>query len=205
MNFDKKMLKKILIVITIAILLFTIYKIVTTYSLLQSQMNGTVEQSIAKWNIELNKVDITNGISKQIEIKDFSFVQDSNVKEGKIAPGVCGMIDLTIDPKDTDVSVIYDITLGDIADQPISIESIEIISGTSDLVKTGENTYTGIMSLSNINNNTAKTTIRITVLWANDDNNNENDTKIGTQSGYTLDVPIEFSARQYLGETITEY
>ena len=141
-----------------------------------------MQQSIGKWNIELNKQDITNGIVRQIIIDDFSFVEDTNVKEGKIAPGISGMIDLTIDPKDTDVSILYSITLGDIGNLPISIEAIEIIEGTGDLVKIDENTYSGIMSLSSINNNVAKVKVRITVLWENDELNNERDTLIGTQN-----------------------
>ena len=75
----------------------------------------------------------------------------------------------------------YSLTLGDIGELPISIENIEIIEGNGQLFNTSENTYTGIMSLENINNKTAKVKIRITVLWENNEENNERDTLIGTQ------------------------
>lgn len=205
MKFDKRLLKKALAIITTLMFIVSLYQIHSTYSLLQSEVIGNVEHKIAKWNIELNNTDITNGTSQEIIIRDFTFVVDSNVKEGKIAPGVYGMIDLTIDPKDTDVSVRYDITLGDIQDLPISINDIEIVDGNGTLIKTDKDTYTGIMKLDKIKNNTAKVTVRITVAWENREENNEKDTEIGTQSGYTLDIPINVKAVQYLGEQITEY
>jgi len=205
MSLDKKFLKKSLIIITLILLSITIYQIVRTYSLLQSEVSGVANQAIAKWNIELNGEDITNGRTEEIEITDFEFIADSNVKEGKIAPGVYGMIDVTLDPKDTDVSARYDITLGDVGQQPITIESIEIVDGTGTLTKTAANTYTGVMNLNKIKNNTAKVTIRVTVLWANDESKNDEDTKIGTQSGYTLNVPLDVTVTQYLGEEIEEY
>ena len=197
MKINRRRLKVLLIFSAVAILLITIFQIISTYSLLQSRLSGTVQQSIGKWNIELNKQDITNGIVRQIIIDDFSFVEDTNVKEGKIAPGISGMIDLTIDPKDTDVSILYSITLGDIGNLPISIEAIEIIEGTGDLVKIDENTYSGIMSLSSINNNVAKVKVRITVLWENDELNNERDTLIGTQNRSNIRC-----ANNFFGKTI---
>lgn len=197
MKINRRRLKVLLIFSAVAILVITIFQIISTYSLLQSRLSGTVQQSIGKWNIELNKQDITNGIVRQIIIDDFSFVENTNVKKGKIAPGISGMIDLTIDPKDTDVSILYSITLGDIGNLPISIEAIEIIEGTGDLVKIDENTYSGIMSLSSINNNVAKVKVRITVLWENDELNNERDTLIGTQNRSNIRC-----ANNFFGKTI---
>lgn len=202
---NKKNIKKLFIILTLVFLIITIYKIVETYSLFQSESDATVELPIAKWNIELNETDITNGLSEEIIINDFSVVEDANVKEGKIAPGMYGMVDLTLDPIDTDVSVKYEITLGDIGDQPIRLQSVQLVSGNSTLIRTDEDKYTGIMNLQNIKNNTATVTIRITVLWENDENNNETDTLIGTELGHTLDIPISVDVIQYLGEEIVPY
>ena len=202
---SKKNVKKLFIILTLIVFSITIYKIIETYSLFESESDATVEIPIAKWNIELNETDITNGLTEEIIINDFTVVEDANVKEGKIAPGMLGMVDLTLDPKDTDVSIKYEITLGDIGDQPISLQSVQLISGSSTLIRTAEDKYTGIMNLQNIKNNTATVTVRITVLWENDENNNEADTVIGTQAGHTLDIPITLDAVQYLGEQIVPY
>ncbi len=205
MKFNIKTLKWLLILITIVMFIITIYQIVKTYALFESQADGQVELSIAKWNIELNENDITNGLTEEIIINEFSVVEDANVKEGKIAPGMYGMVDLELDPKDTDVSVKYVITLGDIEDQPISLESVQLVSGNSTLIRTDVDEYTGVMNLQDINNNTGKVKIRISVLWQNDESKNDIDTQIGTNTGYTLDIPIRVTVTQYLGETITPY
>ena len=205
MKFDKKIIKKSLIVLTMIMISITIYKIIQTYALFETNKTGLVNQKIAKWNIELNQTDITNGITQNIIIDNFQLTENNNVLSGKIAPGISGALDLTLDPKDTDVSIRYDLTLEDIGNQPIKISSIEMIEGTGTLLKTGENTYTGLMNLNNIKNSTSKVTVRITVYWENDESNNEKDTIIGMQYGLKLSVPITVSVKQYLGETIEEY
>ena len=87
----------------------------------------------------------------------------------------------------------------------MKLVSVEKIDGVGNLVKTAENTYSGIMNLSEITNKTVSTTIKIFVLWENDEANNESDTLIGTSNGYSLRVPIKISVSQYLGETLVEY
>ena len=205
MSFNKKTLKILLIIVTVIMFVLTIYQIIKTYALFQNEANAELEIPIAKWNIELNETDITNGLTEEIIINDFEVVKDVNVKEGKIAPGMYGMVDLTLDPKDTDVSVKYNITLADIGDQPISLVSVELIDGNSTLIRTAEDMYTGVMNLSNIKNDTAEVTVRISVLWENDESKNDIDTEIGMNKGHTLDIPITVQVVQYLGEQIVPY
>ena len=204
MRFDKKTFKKILIILTSIMFIITIYQIIRTYALFQTEKDVTIEIPIAKWNVELNGHDITDGYSQQIVITDFSVIADSNVKPGKIAPGMRGMVDLTIDPVDTDVSVRYDITLGDIGDQPIELLSVEIIEGEGELVCTDTDTFTGVIELDDIKNGDGEVTVRIAILWTNDEANNEIDTQIGTNFTRTLDIPIRLTASQYLGEEIED-
>ncbi len=142
MKFDKKILKKSLIILTIIMICVTIHRIVQTYALLETNKTGQLQPKIAKWNIELNETDITNGYTEDIVIDNFQLSQNNNVLAGKIAPGINGAVDLSLDPKDTDVSIRYDITLEDLGTQPIKISSIEMVEGTGTLVKTGENTMT---------------------------------------------------------------
>ena len=205
MKFDKKILKKSLIILTIIMICVTIHKIVQTYALFETNKSGQIEQAIAKWNIELNETDITNGLTEDIIIDNFQLSQNNNVLAGKNAPGISGAVELTLNPKDTDVSIRYDLTLEDLGEQPIKISSIEMIEGTGTLIRTGENTYTGLMNLDKIKNGTANVTVRINVYWENDESNNARDTLIGTQYGLKLRVPINVSVKQYLGENIEEY
>jgi hypothetical protein len=206
MKLDKKILKKLLIILTIIIFCITLYKIITTYALFESKATGVEELEIGKWNIELNKVDITDGVTKDIVIDNFNIFKSDNVKEGKIAPSVTGKVDLTIDTKDTDVSVRYDITIDEISTSQVKLDSIVLANGSSGtLIKTDENVYTGIMKLSETTKQAGSATITIKVIWENDENNNEKDTEIGTQKNYKVEVPIHITFSQYLGEEVVEY
>lgn len=205
MNLNKKNVKKLFIILTMLMFCITIYKISITYALLQSETKSVIKKEIGKWNIKLNETDITNGLTQDIVIDNFAIDKNNNVKEGKIAPGVSGSLLLTLDPVDTQVSVRYDISLMDIEEEQIKLNSIEEITGNTKLIKTSQNTYTGIMNLSNITNKTAKSTIKIVVEWENDELNNISDTTIGTSKGYDLQIPISVHVEQYLGEEITEF
>ena len=205
MKINKKVLKKCLIIITMLAFSFTLYKVSTTYALLQSETKSQIKQEIGKWNIKINESDITNGLSQEVVIDNFSMDENANVKSGKIAPGVSGSLELVLDPVDTDVAVRFDVSIDEVEEQQIELVSIEKIDGPGTIVKTAVNTYSGIMNLSEITNQTAKTTIKIVVRWENNEANNESDTKIGTSTGYKLKVPIKINVSQYLGETLEEY
>ena len=205
MKFDKNVFRKFFLISTMLALCFTLYKITKTYALLQSETQSSIVQEIGKWNIKINEIDITDGVSKQVVINNFSIDANDNVKEGKIAPGATGNLELTLDPVDTDVSVRFDVSFTPITEEQIKLASIEKIDGEGVLVKTDENTYSGIMKLSEITNKTAKAVIKITVIWENNEECNESDTIIGTTRGYNLQIPINIKVSQYLGETLEEY
>ena len=155
--------------------------------------------------LKLNESDITNGLTQEVVIDNFSMDENANVKSGKIAPGVSGSLELVLDPVDTQVAVRFDVSFESIEEKQIELVSIEKIDGVGTLVKTAENTYSGIMNLSEITNKTAKTTIKIVIKWENNEDNNVSDTVIGTSSGYKLKVPIKVNVSQYLGENLEEY
>ena len=86
----------------------------------------------------------------------------------------------------------------------ISIVSVEEIESGNTLTRTAETTYTGLISLSDIK--AGKTNkIKVRLSWENDENNNQMDTTLGKLKGYTVNIPINVTATQYLGETIEEY
>ena len=47
--------------------------------------------------------------------------------------------------------------------------------------------------------------IKVTIEWVNDEENNSMDTTLGTLQEYSLKIPVNVIATQYLGETINEY
>lgn len=133
---------------------------------------------------------------------NFQLLGNSHVKADKLAPGLSGSFEILINPEDTNVSIKYDITLNEqeLGDTNLKIKSIEEIENNKQLIKTGENTYTGIISLNDINNG-VKHKIRVEIEWVDNEENSKNDTEIGMN--HKLEIPIIFHATQYLGEDIT--
>ena len=77
-------IKKIFILLTIIILCFTIYKIVSTYALFETQLQKNVKADVGKWNIKVNAEDITNTTTHSFTMNTFKISQSPYTKENKI-------------------------------------------------------------------------------------------------------------------------
>ena len=117
-----------------------------------------------------------------------------------------GSFDFVIDPTDTDVSIRYDVGLDteNMTNDNLIITSISEIEEGNTLIRTDENTYTGILALSDIQDNVTNT-IRVSVQWIDNPNNNSQDISMGANGDPVMRIPITVHAIQYLGETITPY
>lgn len=203
---NRERIKLLLLLSTLIAIVILIYNIANMYAVFYSEALGTSKSNLAKWNIIINGTNITSGIAEEFVMNAFNIEQNANVKEGKIAPGVMGNFEISIKPVDTEVSVRYDISIDTsyLKDNKITLISVLETKENNSITKTGENTYTGILSLSNIDNNYTND-IKITFYWENDESNNLQDTNIGTKLNSKLQIPILVNAVQYLGEEITEY
>ena len=103
--------KKVLILLTVIMMCFTIYTIVSTYALFESKVQKNVKAEIGKWRIKVNSSDITNPTTQNLTINTFNISQSPYIQENKIAPGMDCTFDIEIEPQDTQVSVRYDITI----------------------------------------------------------------------------------------------
>lgn len=203
MKNKKRNFKIILIILTLIMLIISIYKIVKTYAVFQSEISGISSTELGKWNITINNTDISSGITKEFLIDTFEIEENENVEQNKIAPGLDCSFEISINPNDTDVSIKYDIEIdtSEIEDYSINIENVEEIEENNVLTQTGENIYTGIISLEKIKNNQTNT-IKVTFNWINNEENNEQDTSIGTTLNSKLQIPVTVKVTQYLGEEI---
>lgn len=158
------------------------------------------------WQIKVNNTDISNGVNKEFTVNEIDVQNNEHVKQGNLAPGLLGTFDVLIDPGDTDVSIKYDISLNqeNLTNKNITIKSITETEEGATLVKTGENTFTGIISLEKIKQGITNN-IKVEIEWKDDDTNNEEDTEIGIQEDYKLEIPIIVHVSQYLGEEIVAY
>lgn len=203
MKNKKRNFKIILIILTLIMLIISIYKIATTYAVFQSEISAVVSKQLGKWNIIINNTDISSGMQKEFLIDTFNIQKSKNVEENKIAPGLSGDFEIVINPNDTDVSIKYEVNIdtSKIKDYAVTIESVKEIEQKNTLVQTNPNTYTGIIPLEKIKNG-EKNTIKIVFNWENNEEKNNEDTKIGTTISSKLEIPVTVKVSQYLGEEI---
>jgi len=201
-------MKKVLKILTLVMLIITILKISDTYAkYFTTAHTDTLSRDIAKWVIKVNELDISRtGETVEFPIDKFNNFSNTNTLEGKISPASEGYADIIIDPKGTDVAVRYDIQIELNGTSNLAVSArLAMASGDNTLVKTGENTYTGIISLSDVQ--AEKTAdVRCFITWLNDENKNTEDTEVGSRTErVTFDVEANVTVRQYLGEDITPY
>lgn len=182
--------------------IITLYEISNTYAVFQSDNELYVESSVAKWNIYVNSRHVNSYESFLVD--NFVVSENSGVASGKIAPGTSGYFDIVIDPSDTQVAFRYDLTFDFTNLQSnFVIERIEEVNGV-EVVRTGENTYSNIMTLDDIENN-ATNNIRVFIKWNNDEDENENDSIIGMVKDNTIKIPVVVTVTQYFSEELVSY
>lgn len=201
-----KIRKKILYFLAICMLIFSVYKIIDTYAIFYTEKASELSLPIGKWHIALNGTDITSGITQEMIVDSFYVNPSEYTVENKIAPGMQGFFEIEISPQDTQVSIRYDITIesSELEGNQIKFLEIEETKNSNTIVRTGENTYTGIILLEDISEDYSDI-IKVGFSWENDENNNEEDTEIGTVYNSAVAIPIKINAIQYLGETLEEY
>lgn len=194
--------KRILIILSIILVFITIYIIRDTYGLFESKNTMIMDSSVAKWNVLINGTDIKSGDNFIVDTVNID--SSDNVLGGKIAPGTKGYFDIVINPTDTETSILYSITF-DFSQVvgSITIDKIEELT-SGNLIRTGENTYSKIITLEEIENKVINT-IRVYIKWNNIEENNEEDSKIGTIKDNFISIPVSVSVIQYLGEPVEEY
>ena len=194
-------MKKIILLIMCIISLFiTIAVIFSTYSRYAQDANANLELTVGKWKIKLNDMDVTQNNTYNFEIKDLIITENENVISGKIAPGLLGYFDINIDPTDTNVSVRYNLTINTQVLENSNIKIVEIseTSGNT-LIRTDENTYTGVILLEDIKKGN-QNTIRIKVAWENLETEGNGDMEFAKKLDFYLKIPISMQVIQYTGE-----
>lgn len=189
-------------VITIILIVITIYIIVETYAVFYTEVESKIAFERGTWNIYINDTDVKKGLNKELLIENINISSKETVKEDKMAPGMTGDFTISICPKDTKVSVRYDITvnLDEMEYNQFEIKNVENVDNTNEIIRTGENTYTGIIKLEDISD-AYKDNIKFEIEWLDD----EKDIEIGSVYNNVVGIPLTINVTQYLGEDIVEY
>jgi len=83
----------------------------STYSRYVADATGNIDLLFAKWQILVNDNDITDSTSSNVTFVPV-MEENDNIAENAIAPSSKGYFDIAIDPRNTNVSFEYTITLG---------------------------------------------------------------------------------------------
>ena len=207
-------MKKVLAFIGIIILIFTMFEIIDSYAKYTSEGSANVQKEAGAWVIEVNDSDISDSsLNDDFVIDSLTYPGNSYVLANKIAPGTSGYFEIVIDATGTSVAVRIDVTIDftelDISDA-INFDSAVILGDnntTTNMVRTGEYTYTGILSLADIEDEEEITT-RYFIRWDEDltGTNDEDDSRLGVlREESSLNLPVSVVVSQYCGETLTEY
>ena len=182
------------------------FSLTKTFSLFESERVDTSNLDIAKWQVEINGADIS-GSRSEFTVDEIHWNSSNNVKSGKIAPGIDGYFDIIIDPNNTETSIRYDVTFdfSELDEDLFEITEIKEITD-KEIVRTGEFTYSNVISLDEINNDETNT-IRVYLEWVNDEANNDKDSELGNLTNHnSIKIPVEVLITQYYdSDLLVEY
>lgn len=199
---NKKMLTFIFIVMVIACFLYLAAK--ATYTSFESSVEGNVSAPVAGIHLTINGVDVVSNSDGTLDnrvILDNTTWVSTHTREEKISPGSTGTIDLTLDPSGSEVAILYEFQFVDKRIDEDKLLTFTNVSSTDGLIQTGVDTYSGIITLNDINQDR---TFHVSADFLFD---YINDIEGITEDNQVLDdlFEIHFHAIQYNGETITEY
>lgn len=207
-------MRKIWILSALIMLLITLYQINSAYAKYSTEAEGIVEETIGAWIVKVNNTNIaTEANVENFTIDALTYNSNDYVLDGKIAPGLLGYFDITIDATEASVAVKYDVTIDfsklNLSDSIKFTKLVTVTDGIESeegIIQTGESTYTGVVSLDDIS--AGKTnTLRVYLSWEDDGTgiNDEEDSILGTTKDIQVSIPVQVKASQYLGEEILEY
>jgi len=199
------MKKKYWLILLPIFLIFTAFYIKFTYGLFESERTDTSYMDIAKWSVKVNE-EALNGSTSTFTIDRVNWSTSTNVKEGKAAPGSSGYFDIEINPNGAETSIRYDVVFDFSVLEGTSFSVDHLIEVNNEpIVRTGESTYSNIITLEDIEDNKTNT-IRVYLIWANNEENNESDSQIAQSENGKFKIPVEVHITQHFeGETLTPY
>ena len=195
---ERKTRTKRAIFVVIALLLVA-YLISSTYARYSTvgEANGKVD--IAKWAVVMTADD---GTTLNSTTQDITFTVQSNteVVSGKIAPAVTAKAEIELDLTGTEVSVDFTPTIG--AYTPSTLPSADKITLTSAVEggTVGSSNYIPLVGNSAFTASNGKKKVTLTLTWANDNENNADDTATGmlADGSRTITIPVTLTVQQHI-------
>ena len=195
---ERKTRTKRAIFVVIALLLVA-YLISSTYARYSTVGNANGKVDIAKWAVVMKADD---GTTLNSTTQDITFKVQSNneVVPGKIAPAVTAKAEIELDLTGTEVSVDFTPTIG--AYTPSTLPSADKITLTSAVEggTVGSSNYIPLVGNSAFTASNGKKKVTLTLTWANDDENNADDTATGmlADESRTITIPVTLTVQQHI-------
>ena len=195
---ERKTRTKRAIFVVIALLLVA-YLISSTYARYSTVGNAEGKVDIAKWAVVMTADD---GTTLNSTTQDITFTVQSNteVVPGKIAPAVTAKAEIELDLTGTEVSVDFTPTIG--AYTPSTLPSADKITLTSAVEggTVGSSNYIPLVGNSAFTASNGKKKVTLTLTWANDDENNADDTATGmlADGSRTITIPVTLTVQQHI-------
>lgn len=196
--------KSIVQIVVVMVLIFgSLYYLYSkgTYTAYETLTNGRITPNIAKWNISVDGFKITTGEVQTVGLSNIVW-NSSNAVNGKALPGSTGTAKAIIDPMDTDVAIKYTFEIIDKSvDDTKFLKVTNINDNGNNLIRVGENVYTGIFSLDDIKNKVKKELV-LDVEWPLGEDVDPTSEEVNSSVNFLV---INFSVEQYKGEAIVPY
>lgn len=199
---ERKTRTKRAIFVVIALLLVA-YLISSTYARYSTVGKADGEVDIAKWAVVMKSDD---GKTLNSTTQNITFTVQSNTTEvvpGKIAPAVTAKAEIELDLTGTEVSVDFTPTIG--AYTPSTLPSKDKITLSSAVEGTTENkvgssNYIPLVDNKAFTAENGKKKVTLTLTWANDDENNADDTATGmlADKSRTITIPVTLTVQQHI-------
>lgn len=196
--------KSIVQIVVVMVLIFgSLYYLYSkgTYTAYETLTNGRITPNMAKWNISVDGFKVTSSDVQTIGLSNITW-NSSNAVNGKALPGSTGTVKITIDPLDTDVAIKYTFEIVDKnVDDTKFLKVTNINDNGNNLIRVGENVYTGIFSLDDIKNKVKKELV-LDVEWPLGEDIDPTSEEVNSSVNFLV---INFTVEQYKGEAIVPY
>ncbi|MBQ6477422.1 MAG: hypothetical protein IJI43_03210 [Bacilli bacterium] len=177
-DYDKKEFGLLFTLLVIAI---TTGIIAVTYSLFFSSAKNNDSLKIARWVVKVNSKNVTESQDHTFTFDEFIFDDNPNVEENMFAPGVSVTLPITIDARESDVDVDYEIVVDEDyvpINKAIVLKNLPI-----------RGTLTKSNGIININN--------VKLVWEDIEGNDEEDTSFALNND-SFKIPIKINLKQHV-------
>ena len=185
------------IIVLLMVLTVCLYFISGTYARYADEYSGQTTVDVAKWAVSITDgtEDLTNNFTLP-----FTVNTNTNVVEGKIAPGTTATAKIELDLTGTETAVDFGATINEDDLATIfgdSADDVTLSTSITGAATSGTTTTINLPDGQAFNSSNGKIVMELTLEWTNNDANNLSDTEVG-KAGATLNIPVDITLQQHI-------